>query len=332
MKVDSDFKDPTFGPSFNKQETFILQNDFDFFLVESLKLQVFADYFQHKLHSSFNPGPLNDDNFEVGFHSEFFFHPRWYLQGGHRFLLEDNRGISHIGLFYQKNILKSWASFSQGFRKATLSDRFANAFNYVANPDLNPESSTQYEWGLQWGSMAFTKPTTYSTRAALEARLFYIDYDNFIERASLGGANFTKNNAGEGESFGGELSKHLGYGPWEFFLSYSFLEAKNKKTKQPFLLSPKHQLTWGFFHFIGPVKIEVENSFWKNYYDTDPFQQNQLVRLEDWSQWNLLLHSFGFRHLNFSIGVLNIFNENKEFTLNYPEPQRRYWAQVTWNF
>ena len=316
-------------PNFTDQQTWISQLEWQSTLTDSLFIQFFADFFNHTLNSSDTGKRRNESRFELAPLINSFLGDNWVFQMGGRYIKGADLFLPTLGVYYQPGKLKSWITYSEGYRAPTLSDQFANTPFFVGNPDLSAEKAKQYELGFKILPEKKNAVTTYKLSWDLELRFFYIDYFNFIDSTLLSPNVFTRVNGGNGESYGADLSSQFAWGPWEASLQYNYLKAKSKETGDPFRLSPVHQFSFGLSHFIGPFRLELQNTHWNEFYDITFAGP---TRLNDWNQWNFLIHSYGFSNLNFSVGILNAFNQAKELTRYYPEPQRRYWAQVRWSF
>ena len=305
--------------------TFIFQNQWHADWSHWLTTQLFVDSFHHQMDNTFSGNGLKEDRVEIAPIANIYFTPRFFLQTGARHVGDYDILLPSAGLYYNWFLFKNWLNYSEGFRSPSLSDLHSNSPFYVANPLLTPEKAKQWEVGfskqqnLQFQNLDW----------AFDVRLFYIQYQDFMESFQVTPGVFSKQNLAEAEAKGFDIHFSWHWLNFENYYKYNYLETENITTGGPLRLSPKHQTTWGLFYTLGNFKLEAQNSFWHEYYDgssTSP------TRMDDWSQWNFFLHRINLNSLSFTIGVLNAFNEGKELTLNYPEPQRRYWAQITWKY
>ena len=219
--------------------------------------------------------------------------------------------------------LESWLSYSQGFRNPSLSDLFSQSPFFTGNPQLAPERSEQYEYGLKSTSKPYLKSWDF------DLRLFHIEYSNFIESFQIKPGVFSRRNRGRGYARGMDLELQWNPGFLKTSLNYHFLQTARRSTGQAFRLSPLHQIRWSASRELGVLKLELQNIHWYKNFDAN---NNKNVRLRDWQQWNLLFHLSPGKQWNLGLGLINVFNEPKEFSLNYPEPQRRYWFQIRYHF
>ena len=310
--------------SFNRQKTLILQNEWIMDFNRLTQIQFFLDHFHHLLSNSFSGNGLKQERFEAGPFVSFHLLPRLKYQMGGRYLNQGNRFLPTFktSFGFLKNY-ESWISYSRGFRSPTLSDLFSKSPFFKGNPQLKPEESEQYEWGIKktenpsLGSWDF------------DLRLFHMEYKNFIESFEIKPGIFSRRNQGQGYSRGVDFGVNYFRNFLKLQLNYNFLETRKNATGRVFRLSPRHQISWNGIYGFGSLNLEVQNIHRYRSFDVI---QNKSVPLENWQQWNLLLHSQAWKNLKISLGLINVFNRRKELSLNYPEPQRRYWFQTTYYF
>ncbi len=309
--------------TFNKQKTWILQNEWIMDFSHFTQIQFFVDHFHHELNNSFSGNGLKQERFEVGPFVSFHSFSRLKHQMGGRYLNQGERFLPTFKTSLNFKNYESWISYSQGFRSPGLSDLFSKSPFFKGNPQLKPELSEQYEWGIR-------KTKTPSLQSwTFDLRLFHMEYKDFIESFETKPGLFSRKNQGQGYARGLDLETNYLLGPLTLQLNYNFLETRKKSTGQAFRLSPRHQISWNGIYKFGPVDLEVQNIHRYKIFDVI---QNKNIPLEDWQQWNCLLHSQIWKNLKISLGLINIFNQRKELSFNYPEPQRRYWLQMTYYF
>ncbi len=306
--------------TYTHQTTGILQNEWVQNWGRWTKLQVFADAFFHRLTSSFSGDNLTQDNFEAGPFLSFQFLEQVTHQVGGRYLFSNDKFLPTASTHVYFSNMDSWVAYSEGFRNPTLSDLYSQSPSFVGNVDLRPETSHQWEVGLK-----NRKPFNLQW----EFRLFHIEYENFIESFELSPGVFSRANRGGGYSRGLDSSLEWQSGWVRPQLVYNYLDSKSRELNRPFRLSPRHQITLGTNLVFSNFQLQIQNTHW---YDTIDVGLNQSVALEDWQQWNFFLHLLSKRSFRVSLGLINAFNEGKQLTLNYPEPQRKYWIQIHQSF
>jgi|GEM_PF-2418324 len=328
IEVQSDFLSDGDASQFH-QTTYIQQSDFQW-NPSRWKIKIFADYFAHSLSSTFFPRDLKQDVFEAGPLVTYYLTPQLYILGGTRYLFRDREALGNAGVFYESGRNLTWLQYSEGFRRPSLSDQFADTPFSLSNPNLRPEESRQIELGYKLHP-AKALITTYQWQFSGELRAFGIQYKDFFETQQASPTQVQKVNRGRGTSQGLDSKINLGWGPWVFDVSYNYLKTKNQSlNNDPFRLSPEHQLSATLTHFIGPFGVKLQNVVWNKTFDRN--LAGELQPLPSWSQWNVEFFSYAFQNFNFNFGITNIFDVSKQLTLNYPEPQKRYWAQFRYAF
>ena len=227
--------------TFNKQGTWILQNEWIMDLSHLTQIQIFADHFHHKLDNSFAGDGLKQERFEIGPFVSFHSFSSLKHQLGGRYLNQNGYFLPTFKTSLGFKDYESWVSYSQGFRSPNLSDLFSKSPFFVGNPHLKPEQSEQYEWGLK------KKENTFSQSWNFDLRLFHMNYKNFIESFEIKPGLFSRQNQGRGYARGLDMDIHYPTGPLKLGWSYNFLETRKKSTGRAFRLSPRHQISWGEF-------------------------------------------------------------------------------------
>lgn len=321
IETRSRFQDSTMTSQSNLQ-TWIVQNEWIYDLWP-LQFQFFVDGFHHEMNATFLGANPKQDLLEVGPFINFKSLQRLKHQWGGRYVSLGERFLPTLHNEYQWFQKKLWLTYSQGFRNPSLSDLFTQTSYFVGNPHLTPEISAQWELGFRYEHKSSW------IHHQWDVRIFNLQYQNFIETRAINPSLFTRENRGRGQSHGLDFLWSLQQSGFRPFLNYNFLETRDNNTGSPFRLSPRHQLSWGSELDWNLWTFEWQNIHWYSTYDGlgDP-----LTKLPDWQQWNFLLKYRASNNWLLHGGVLNAFNVTKELTLGYPEPQRRYWLQVTYQF
>ena len=297
------------------RKTLSLQNEWIYEFSPHTKMQFFLDNFSHQLDNSLIGENLTQDNLEFGPFFSFQSLNNLKHQVGGRYLFRSKLFLPSLSTQYNFQRQQVWLSYSEGFRNPTLSDLFANSPFFVGNPNLNAEISKQVELGIKT-----QEPSTLEW----DVRIFHMQYRNFIEYFENAGVG-TKQNGGRGFSRGFDGEIHLKQKLYSLGLIYNFLETKSRQQQRAFRLSPRHQITLQGALQLKNVSLQMQNTHW---YKTIDVFANQPVELEDWQQWNFFMFFKVSSSTHIQLGLVNAFNEGKQLTLNYPEPQRKYWLQI----
>ncbi len=308
--------------SYTDQITYILQNEFIHDWNSRTQLQFFADAFFHEMDNSFVGDNLKTENFELGPFLGFYSFDFLKHQIGGRYLTRGSRFLPSLSTHFYEDSFDLWLSYSEGFRNPSLNDLYAESPFFVGNSNLSPEKSSQYELGIQ-----ATQSNPYDL--FWELRFFHMEYQNFIESFEISPGVFSRANRGEGYSRGIDLKLSKAWAQWVGEVNYNYLETQNRQLDRPFRLSPKHQISWSVTKQWDSFQLQIQNTHW---YEAFDISNNQAVELEDWQQWNFFLFTQITSNAQVNLGLVNAFNEGKVLALNYPEPQRKYWLQLKYQF
>lgn len=324
MASQSDFTDSQ-SETCTDQSSLILQSELIYDWGPQSQLQFFVDSFRHDLEGSFLGQKQEQSQLELG--PFLSLQPQWspfvYKVGG-RLLPQFERFLSTAAIERPLDSGKIWLSFSEGFRNPSLSDFFSDTPFFVGNTNLVPEISQQYELGWQ-----NTTPLPWA-QWKQEVRLYRINYRDFIETYEITPGVFSKENQGQGTAQGLDWESSFQVRSTNLFVRYNFLDTDNKRTGHVFRLSPRQQLTWGgSVSILTKTSLEVQNTYWFENFD---IVNKQEVRLKDWNQWNVYISKRLSDALSLRLGLVNAFDTQRELSLDYPEPGRRYWLQIRYHF
>ncbi len=319
LKSEAEFKESN-TPSYTHLTTGLWQNEWVYDFNQKTKLQFFADAFFHRLDSSFSGDDLKQNNFEAGPFLSFQLFENFTHQIGGRYLSNSGQFLPTVSTHFLFQSVDSWISYAEGFRNPSLSDLYSLSPFFVGNSDLDPEQSKQWEMGVK---------NQNPQNLGWEVRLFQIEYQNFIESFEVSPGVFSRANRGSGYSRGLDTSLQWQRGWVRPEASYNYLDTRSRDLNRPFRLSPRHQINIGSSFLFSSFQFQIQNTHW---YDSIDVSLNQAVPLQDWQQWNLFFHYMDSEKFRVSLGLINAFNQGKQLTLNYPEPQRKYWLQIHQSF
>ena len=145
-----------------------------------------------------------------------------------------NAGLSYNG--FDNLVLR--ANYSQGYRAPILQELFINSLMggrvTIANPDLKPETSDNYEIGARYQNGGLTVDTA----------VFYSEADNYITAVSMGGGSmrpvYKYQNIAEAKTLGFEMQSSLRIGDFEPYTTVTLMkreydnhDVSTKKTGTP---------------------------------------------------------------------------------------------------
>lgn len=222
-----------------------LQNDFQISGVDTLTIGY--EFEQQGIDASDVAGPIPDlNNFDTNINAMYaqnkWESKQWIFTTGFRFDHHSTFGSTvnpRISVAYRPS--SEWkirGGFGTGFRAPTAGDL---AFPFYGNPNLDPEKSKSWEFGVDH---------YWTEHAIFSASYFRNDYEDLI---TFDPNTFIAGNVAKAKSQGLELSQSADYGNWHWVASYTFLDTEDEIEKHQLFRRPRHS---------GSARIAYERSSW----------------------------------------------------------------------
>ena len=206
-----------------------------------------------------------------------------------------------------------WFLYSEGFRPPSLTDLYAQTSYFVGNQNLKPEYSQQYEVGQAWNVDAIE----------ISSSLFLLKYKDLLQGSVLPTSEFTKINVGQAQTYGISAKVQINQPQWNSNLSHTYMLARELPSRTPLRFSPEHQTFFSFNYLLSTKRsLTLQQTLWSSIWDLD-FINNRNTRLPAWSSTDILLSQKINKLSSLQLGIYNLFNQRREMTFGYPEPQRR---------
>lgn len=205
-----------------------------------------------------------------------------------------------------------YINYSQGYHPPSLSQKYGVYAGFQGNTSLRTEKSSEIDLG-------FTKNISNMT---VKFAAFDRTMTDLIENRSIGGGIYTPQNVGRGQADGFEISGSGWMGAHKLELQVAYLQSKNTDTGDPLLLSPQVQASFSIWHQLPWFDVKLEDTYWGQYYDRNG--SNQLVGLGPWNTLNAYLSKEVLDGVRLNVSFFNLFDQARQLTLAYPEPQRSY--------
>jgi outer membrane cobalamin receptor len=303
--------------------------DFNTTLSDSLLIRTFGDLSTDQLTASYvGSARYFEHDADLGQTLQISLSPEFSLQPSYRYQSRFGQIFKAFAAVFEKDKTTSTFKISEGFRAPSLTDRFGSYSTFIANPGLQPERSwtaelgTEFQNGRRYGG--------FLEGFGAKVSAFYTSFNDLVDTKTIG-ANSTKANAGEARSQGGEASFAYGFHIWMVSVNYSYLDAKNLTANEPLRLSPSHQASLSLAQLFGPILIEAKETLWSSFYDRDP-SSGLLKELPSWQTFDLSMRTLALTRWEFRAGALNLFDQSRELTYGYPEPQRRFYVSADRSF
>ncbi len=169
-----------------------------------------------------------------------------------------NAGLSYNG--FDNLVLR--ANYSQGYRAPILQELFINSLMggrvTIANPDLKPETSDNYEIGARYQNGGLTVDTA----------VFYSEADNYITAVSMGGVSmrpiYKYQNIAEAKTLGFEMQSSIRIGDFEPYTTVTLMkrEYDNKDVSTKKTGTPKAAARVGVRYFTTAMDADWNADFY----------------------------------------------------------------------
>ena len=222
--------------------------------------------------------------------------------------------------FYEnKNLLADLRlSYGQGYRVPNLKERFYSfdhshlGYIVIGNPNLKPESSESYQFGLSLVKNNDWNADINFFWNDLE-NLIQTDYDNAVVLNGI--TQYTYNNVAQAETKGFETS-----GQWKISPSltlngaYTYTEAKDKTTNLQITRRPKHIARLGTDYALNDqIDLTLRARFQSSEYGDSANQHSSPHWLTLDSQVDYQISPY----ISAFVGIDNIFNEQRDFAASF---------------
>ena len=206
-------------------------------------------------------------------------------------------------------------SYGQGFRAPDFKNLYLDFTNVTAgyqvlgNPSLQPESSHNYNLGLE-----------YQVFNGLLARIhaYRNDLSNLIEaervgQSAAGGSQFEYQNISRAYTEGADIEAVIGsIGGFTSTVGYAYLRGADKDTGLPLLNRSTHSgtLKLAYLHPNSGVQVDLRGRYasqWGFFDDGDKVLESEELAPSYWV-WNLRASKTLFKIFKASIGCNNIFD------------------------
>ena len=211
--------------------------------------------------------------------------------------------------------LRVRVSYGQGFRAPDFKNLYLDFTNVTAgyqvlgNPSLQPESSHNYNLGLEY--QVFNGLLT-------RFHIYRNDLSNLIEaerigKSAAGGSTFEYQNISSAYTEGVDVEAAIGsIGGFTSAIGYAYLRGADKETGLPLLNRSTHSgtLKLAYLHPNSGVQVDLRGRYasqWGFYDDGDKVLEPEEFAPSYWI-WNLRASKTLFKMFKASIGCNNIFD------------------------
>ncbi|MEN6440105.1 MAG: TonB-dependent receptor [Syntrophobacter sp.] len=234
------------------------------------------------------------------------------------------------GLFYKVTDSGTiHGSIAQKTRLPSLKDRYSYRFGTtLPNPDLQPESSVNYEFGYK--DLVFNKIT-------VEANAFYSNVSDFILFKTIAdpdnpGSKINQNqNIGDIHQYGIELGAS-GYllSCLKGGVNYTYIQYENRSSTDNITNIP-HNKVFAYLQYFTPLKgLSLLGSV---EYNGDRYSSTDGIRVaQEYALVNTKAIYEVYKGFSLEAGINNITDENYEIDEGYPLEGRTYFVNLRYKF
>ena len=211
--------------------------------------------------------------------------------------------------------LRARASYGQGFRAPDFKNLYldftnvTSGYQVLGNPSLQPESSHNYNLGLEY--QVFNGLLT-------RIHMYRNDLQNLIEaerigKSAAGGSKFEYQNISRAYTEGVDVETVIGsIGGFTSAIGYAYLRGADKETGLPLLNRSTHSgtLKLAYLHSNSGVQVDLRGRYasqWGFFDDGDKVLEPEELAPSYWV-WNLRASKTLFKIFKASIGCNNIFD------------------------
>ncbi|MCZ4059843.1 TonB-dependent vitamin B12 receptor BtuB [Pantoea sp. LMR881] len=206
-----------------------------------------------------------------------------------------------------------FANYGTAFKAPQFGQLYGSGYG---NPDLDPESSKQWEGGFD----GLTGPVSWR----------FSGYRNDIDDM-IGFANNRYYNVNKARIKGVEATASFDTGPVSHTLSYDYLDARDAETDQWLPRRAKEQLKYQLDWTVYDFDWSVSYQYLGERYDTD-YNTNKRVTLGGVSLWDLAVSYPVTSHLTVRGRIANLFDKDYETAYGYQTPGREYYFSGSYSF
>jgi len=223
--------------------------------------------------------------------------------------------------------LKFYGGIAKKTRFPSIKDRYSFKFKrFLPNPDLEEESTVNYEIGFQ----------KYFDNSTLKANIFYADIKNFIQSSYVNiyfGTTQQQQlqNIGKVSQKGFEIEYFHSFENGLIFEgSYTKLLLEDKDDLIEITNVPKDKVAMVVSY--KPLKnlttnLNMQYASSKKTNQTSPYEETGSMTV-----WNTKVIYDITKQLSYDVGVTNIFDKNYQLDYGFPEAGRVFFTNLTYKF
>lgn len=243
-----------------------------------------------------------------------------------------------VGVKFFEELLRLRANIGEGFKSPTADQlaadyvHGANGVHYVGNPDLLPETSITYDFGLDF----FAEPAT------MKIGYFHTDYtDKIVQIASVENGRNIMNYSNHGDAKLGGVEFNLEWRidksiplPFQAALTSNLTfntTKEDEETGKNLLHISDYEVKSGLDLTYGKIVTQISHVLIGPQMITN-YDTNRNEEKDGFDYWDLSLRYDYNEHWKIKGSILNLLNQEVEWVRGYLMPEINYRLSLTYSF
>ncbi len=254
----------------------------------------------------------------------------WTLSPGLRYLPQYGRIIKSAS-FHQVRPTGNTSDFvfvnySEGFTSPNLSVLYEGGAFVDPNPSLKPEESQMTEIGFQHRPALIS--TKWTEDLAYGLSVYRTIYSNILISQPNASGKYQTVNQNNANIYGIEAELGWKFSNLSWLAQYAYTDSTDETGNRPVPRVPRNHGSLATTAAFGPAVFEVKGVY------MGPYQLGTTTRteFEPTTTWDFTVRTLGLSDWSIRGGVLNLFDQPREWSLGFPEQQRRFFASVERQF
>lgn len=219
-----------------------------------------------------------------------------------------------------------FVNYSEGFTAPNMSILFETGAFVEPNPSLQPEESQMTEIGFQHRPALVA--TKWTEDLAYGLSVYRTTYNNLIVSQPNASSKYQSVNQKNANIYGIEAELGWKYSVLSWIIQYAYTESTDETGNRPVPRVPRNHGSFATTAALGPAVFELKAAY------LGPYQLGSTSRteFEPTTTYDFTVRTLGLSDWSARAGILNIFDQPREWTLGFPEQQRRFFAAVERQF
>lgn len=276
-------------------------------------LQFFGGLDHETFQASYFPSPISAQAHDIGASAAVEISESMSAQPALRYSTEINTLVPSLGFTgLAQNKWMYFVNYSVGYHPANVTQKYAQISGYTGNPGLEPELSEEIDMGFE----KTEEPHFFHFEA------FSRQTKNLVQNIVVSPGIVQPQNVGDARAYGFDTRGETVLHGIKLFGSISYLENRQFRDT-PVVLSPQWQFRAEVSKQLQKLTLTLRDTHWTRYFDRS-LTSGSLVELSGWNVLDFIAKFQFSEKMSGKFSVLNIFDQSRELSIGYPEPQRSF--------